>query len=43
MMLADTANQFDVHEYRKILKDLRTDEFQAFTSLYENKYLNKVI
>ena len=43
MMMADTENQFDVHEYRKILKDLRTDEFQAFSSLYENKYLNKVI
>ena len=43
MMRADDAQQFDIHEYRKILKDIRTDEFQAFSSLYENKYLNKVI
>lgn len=43
MMLADDNQEFDIHEYRKILKDIRTDEFQAFTSLYENKYLNKVI
>ncbi len=43
MMLADADHTFDIHEYRKVLTDLRTDEFQAFTSLYENKYLSKVI
>lgn len=43
MMLADDAQEFDIHEYRKIVKDIRTDEFQAFSSLYENKYLNKVL
>ncbi|WP_458862125.1 Na/Pi cotransporter family protein [Acidaminobacterium chupaoyuni] len=43
MMLSDDAEEFDMHEYRKIVKDIRTDEFAAFTSLYENKYLSKVI
>ena len=43
MMLADVDHTFDIHEYRKVLTELRTDEFQAFTSLYENKYLSKVI